>query len=70
MKPGDKMRVFMTSTSFPRDLADWKATFIRSMVNSLAAREDVELVFWGPRGELPANVGYATTTIDAKWFDK
>ena len=66
----NKMRVFMTSTSFPRDSADWKATFIRSMINSLAAREDVELTFWGPRGELPANVGYATTAIDAKWFDK
>ena len=64
------MRVFMTSTSFPRDSTDWKATFIRSMVNSLAAREDVEITFWGPRGELPANVGYAATTIDAKWFDK
>lgn len=65
-----KTRVFMTSTSFPRDWKDWKATFIRSMVNSLAARPDVELTFWGPRGELAPNVGYATNVNDAEWFDK
>lgn len=70
MSPDNTMRVFMTSTSFPRDSTDWKATFIRSMVNSLAARTDLELTFWGPRGELPPNVAYATNAIDAQWFDK
>lgn len=60
----------MTSTSFPRDSADWKATFIRSMVSSLAARSDLELTFWGPKGELPTNVAYATSASDAQWFDK
>ena len=66
----DKMRVFMTSTSYPRDSMDWKATFIRSMVDSLAARSDIELTFWGPRGELPSNVAYAANAVDASWFDK
>lgn len=65
-----KMRVFMTSTSFPRDSNDWKATFIKSMVNSLAARADLDLTFWGPRGDLPSNVAYAANAIDAEWFDK
>ena len=60
----------MTSTSFPRDSKDWKATFIRSMVNSLAARPDLQLTFWGPRGELPPNVAYASSAMDALWFDK
>ena len=59
----------MTSTSYPRDAKDWKATFIRSMVNSLAGRPDLELTFWGPRGEFPPDVHYATNAIDAKWFD-
>ena len=65
-----QLRVFMTSTSFPRDSGDWKATFIRSMVCSLAARTDIEIVFWGPRGELPLNVPYVVNTIDEVWFDK
>lgn len=60
----------MTSTSFPRDSTDWKAVFIRSMVDSLAARPDIELTFWGPRGELPPNVRYAANASDAQWFDK
>ena len=59
----------MTSTSFPRDATDWKATFISNMVGSLAARTDIELNFWGPRGVLPRNVAYATNSVDAEWFE-
>ena len=66
----DKIRVFMTSTSFPSDSTDWKATFIRSMVNTLAARSDIDLTFWGPRGEMPPNVVYTTDSADARWFDR
>ncbi len=64
------MRVFMTSSSFPRDAKDWKATFIRSMLTSLANRPDLELAFWGPSGELPPAVSYAANADDAKWFEK
>jgi Glycosyl transferases group 1 len=70
MITNNKTKIFMTSTSYPRDAQDWKATFIRSMVNSLAARSDVELTFWGPRGDLPSNVSYATNARDALWFDR
>lgn len=69
MTADGKLRVFLTSTSFPRDEKDWKATFIRSMVISLAHRPELDLTFWGPQGELPLGVHYATNAIDAKWFD-
>lgn len=62
------MRIFMTSTSYPADPADWRGTFIRQMVTALSERPDIELAFWGPPGILPAAVQFACTDDDAHWL--
>jgi glycosyltransferase involved in cell wall biosynthesis len=58
----------MTSTSFPSDSSDWRGTFIRQMVFSIAERREIELSFWGPPGELPPSVQYQCSASDESWL--
>lgn len=58
----------LVSTSYPRDLADWRGLFIRHLVEALARRDDVALQLWAPPGEVPANVRHVATEGEHRWL--
>lgn len=62
------MKVFLTSTMYPRDAAGWRGVFIRNMVFGLARTPGLALDVWAPPGELPEGVVRATTPADSKWL--
>ncbi|SFF42575.1 Glycosyltransferase involved in cell wall bisynthesis [Dyella marensis] len=64
------MRVLMVSTSYPKDLSDWKGVFIRDMARSIAAKKDIELHLWAPPGTLPDKVQPAATPTESAWLDQ
>lgn len=62
------MRVFFTSTMYPRDAAGWRGVFIRNMVFGLSRMPGISLRVWAPPGELPDGVAKSTTTSDSQWL--
>ncbi len=62
------MRILMTSTSYPRDAADWRGIFIRELVAALARADDIELQLWAPPGELPPGVEPIMLPAEAAWL--
>ncbi len=64
-----KLRVLMTSTSYPKDSNDWKAVFIRELAFALSRKSEVELILWAPPGEIPEGVSYACTDSESAWLD-
>ncbi len=63
------LTVLLVSTSYPRNATDWRARFIADMVESLAARDDLEISVWAPPGELPPNVRSALSSHDRQFLD-
>ena len=66
----DALRVLMVSTSYPKDLSDWKGVFIRDMARAIAAKNGIELHLWAPPGTLPDNVLPAATPAESSWLDQ
>jgi hypothetical protein len=64
------LSVQLISTSYPRTAADWRARFMGDMVESLAAKKDIQLSVWAPRGNLPENVHSALTPEDVQLLDE
>lgn len=62
------MNVILTGTSYPKNRADWRGIFIRNMVYAIAECEGVKLSYWGPPGDLPANVAYLCSDADRRWL--
>src|SRR5690242_18314651 len=62
------MKVFLTSTMYPRDAAGWRGVFIRNMVFGLARIPGITLCVWAPPGELPEGAVKATTAADSQWL--
>lgn len=62
------MNVLMTASSFPTDPEDWRGRFIYDMAESVAALSGLNLLFWGPSGDLPAGVTAATNKEDRCWL--
>lgn len=62
------LRILFVSTSFPRDLRDWRGLFIRHLVEALSRSQRLVLSVWAPPGELPENVIDATTPDEARWL--
>lgn len=62
------IRVMMVSTSYPVALSDWRGLFIRHLVEALARRQDLTLALWSPPGEMPDNVGIATSADERRWL--
>jgi hypothetical protein len=48
--------VLLVSTSYPIDAYDWRGRFIADMVETLAARDELQLSVWAPEGVLPSGV--------------
>jgi len=65
---GQPLRVLMTSTSYPRDAADWRGVFIRHLAQALAHQQNIRLAVWAPPGELPVGVNAATLPDETEWL--
>jgi len=65
----ERVRVLLTSTSYPKSEEDWRGRFIANMVMSLAQREDVSLALWAPRGNLPERTAATTTQADDQFLE-
>jgi glycosyltransferase involved in cell wall biosynthesis len=64
------VRIFFTSTSYPRSIDDWRGQFVRNLVAGLARPPPRELAVWAPPGPLPGNVRYACDPTESGWLDK
>lgn len=62
------MKVLMTSTSYPRDSADWRGVFVFHMAAALARRHDLHLQLWAPPGVLPPGVDTVSSEEESKWL--
>jgi hypothetical protein len=62
------MRVLMTSTSYPRDAADWRGIFIRHMAQAIGRSPDISLTLWAPPGTLPDGVASNATANESAWL--
>ena len=61
--------VFFASTSYPKDLKDWKGVFIRQLLKELAGHSQVKIKYWGPPGEFPACIEYACSADESAWLN-
>lgn len=64
------INVLLVSTSYPRDMTDWRGLFIRHLVDALARRDDVRVSLWAPPGERPSRVSDATTPREREWLSQ
>lgn len=64
------MEVLLVSTSYPRDVSDWKGRFNQRIISGLSKLDYSRLFVWGPPGQLPDNVRYCATASDTIWLEK
>ncbi|MBM7130061.1 glycosyltransferase family 4 protein [Dyella mobilis] len=64
------MRILFISTSYPKDLKDWRGVFIRHVAGGLSRLEHVKLSIWAPPGELPPDVQSVTNISDDVWLSR
>lgn len=64
----NRRRIFLSATSYPASLSDWKGLFIRHMLESLASRSDLSIELWAPPGDTPEGVRRVTDGADARWL--
>jgi len=62
------MRVLLISTSYPRNISDWRGIFMRHLVSALARVSSVKLSVWAPPGELPEQATTVVSSEDADWL--
>lgn len=62
------LNLLMTASSFPAGPDDWRGRFIYDMAESLAGQPGTEIRFWGPGGDLPADVTTVTNEDDRRWL--
>ena len=62
--------ILMTSTSYPRDNADWRGRFIADLVDSLSKDDRTRIHLWSPPGQLPPAVYRATRPGERHWLER
>lgn len=62
------LNVLMVSTSYPANLLDWRALFIRHLSDALARRDDLRVSLWAPPGEVDARVTRVCTSAEDVWL--
>jgi glycosyltransferase involved in cell wall biosynthesis len=67
---GQPLRVLMTSTSYPRNAADWRGVFIRHLAQALARHQNIQLDVWAPPGELPRGARAAMLPVEGAWLTR
>lgn len=60
--------VLFVGSSYPSGPGDWRGLFMRNLLEALARRRELTLRAWVPPGDLPANVGTATSEGDRRWL--
>lgn len=64
------VRIILISTSYPRDISDWRGIFMRDLVFALARVASVKLNVWAPPGELPEQATTIVSSADAQWLGR
>jgi glycosyltransferase involved in cell wall biosynthesis len=64
------LEVLMTSTSYPKDHADWRGRFVANLVASLSKHEKINLRLWAPSGLTPSLVQDAKTPLETLWLER
>lgn len=59
----------MVSTSYPRNLGDWRGLFIRHLADALARRKDVSLRLWCPPGDIHPNARLDLLDDERDWLE-
>jgi len=62
------MRVFLISTSYPRDNSDWRGIFMRHLVAALSRVSFIKLSVWAPPGDLPERATTVVLPADSLWL--
>jgi len=62
------MRILMLSTSYPRDLSDWRGLFIRHLADALARSPSIQLSIWAPPGQLAADAHSIALREESEWL--
>ena len=62
------MKILVTASSFPADSKDWRAVFIRQLVDALGRRPELDLTLWAPPGETGPGVRHDLQGDDATWL--
>ncbi len=65
----EKIRVLLVSTSYPRNLGDWRGLFIRHLADALARDKGICLRLWCPPGEVHADAQLDLLEDERKWLD-
>lgn len=63
-----KIKVMLTSTSYPKDLDDWRGLFIRHLADALGRRDNLAVSLWAPPGEMHPAISTATTETENQWL--
>ncbi len=62
------MRVLMLSTSYPRDLTDWRGLFIRHLADALTRSPLLRLSLWNPPGDFAPGATPIMLPEEAEWL--
>lgn len=63
-----RLRVLLTSTSYPSDASDWRGLFIAHICAALARSGRVDLRQWAPPGDRDYEVVDASMAEEAEWL--
>jgi glycosyltransferase involved in cell wall biosynthesis len=63
------LSTLMVSTSYPKNLTDWRGLFIRHLADALSARPDIRLKLWAPPGERASAVEDVSTPAESVWLN-
>ena len=64
-----KMKVLMISTSYPRNLDDWRGLFIRHLADAVARRKNISLRLWCPPGEIHPEAQLDLLEDERSWLE-
>ncbi len=59
----------MISTSYPRDLEDWRGLFIRHLADAIACSKNTHLRLWCPPGEIPPEAQLDLLEDERSWLE-
>ncbi|MGR9000156.1 MAG: glycosyltransferase [Gammaproteobacteria bacterium] len=63
------LSVLMVSTSYPKNLTDWRGLFIRHLADALSATPDIRLKLWAPPGEHAEAVQDICSRAESIWLN-
>lgn len=64
-----KIKVLMISTSYPKNLKDWRGLFIRHLADAIARNSDTNLRLWCPPGEVHPEARLDLLENERNWLE-